>query len=162
MLLARHRHQQRPPTMLAMLDVALERRAQLMHHFLQPAQRQGDAGEVAGIGAPELAKMAGSRCQEIEIQGLDRHAIGSQPVDIGEGGIGILAEHDIGELDDLLRTWDGDIPLRGGNQFRLPAPRQDQPRDDLPLIVRTSRDDGCEAVLRRSTILGLSTKLRPP
>ena len=68
MLLARHRHQQRPPAMLAMLDVALEHRAQLMHYFLQPSQRQGHTGEVAGIGAPELTKMAGGRREQIEIK----------------------------------------------------------------------------------------------
>ena len=110
MLLPRHRHQQRPPAVLAMLDSPLERGAQLVHHLLQPAQRQRDAGEVAGIGAPELAQMAGGRGQKIEIKVSTGMPYARQPVDIGEGGIGILAEHDVGELDDLLLPRDRDIP----------------------------------------------------
>ena len=57
----------------------IERGAQLVQHLLQPAQRQRDVGEVAGIGAPELAQMARSRGQQIQIQGLDRRATLVQP-----------------------------------------------------------------------------------
>ncbi len=78
--------------------------ADLSKQLLQPADTHGDVGEGALVLQPHLAQLPGDQGQQVQHQGLHRHAALAHRHDAGPGGAIVRQQHEADQLPDLARA----------------------------------------------------------
>ena len=77
--------------------------AALQHELLEAAEADGDAGEIAAVGEPEIAEMARHGRQQLEIDQLERQPAGALRGEEGGGAGEVALHHDAAERGDVGR-----------------------------------------------------------